>query len=77
MKTKAMQTIRERESAIEAAREAYTAERGSIEAKILAVLPGLSQEELMELAEECGEEEGPDHCFKCAAWHLYVSRDSQ
>ena len=39
------------------------------------LLPDLTSEELMKLAEQCGEETGPEHCIFCAAWHEYVDRE--
>lgn len=34
----------------------------------------LTIEELQQLADQCGEELGPDHCVYCAAWELAVEQ---
>lgn len=36
-----------------------------------------SQDELLKAAEECGEEEGDLHCWRCYAWMLWVDRQEE
>lgn len=37
-------------------------------------LESMTQGQLLALAEQCGAEEGPDHCRSCEAWWLYIER---
>ncbi|MGV8847236.1 MAG: hypothetical protein ACOH1Y_11745 [Propionicimonas sp.] len=39
-----------------------------------AVIKGWDQEQLLAAAKDCGEEDGPGHCWRCAAFDLYTTR---
>lgn len=46
-------------------------ERRQAQERLSGRLYSLSKEQLLELAEKCGSEEGADHCLYCEAWDIY------
>lgn len=51
---------------------ALNRQRAHIESRYTDLLDGLTKDELYEIATHCGEERGPDHCYRCEAWSMWV-----
>lgn len=58
-----------------AARLRYEELRSAYDDQQVREIVAWDQEDLLAAAEECGDESGDDHCWRCFAWTLYNQRE--
>lgn len=69
-----LDNVKQLDEGYRAAMRNLARERAEKEAWYSARLKDLSTEELLYLAEQCGAEIGPEHCYRCEAWYMYIER---
>lgn len=72
-----MTTAQELKTRFAPAEAALRNMQNMLDAEQRATLPELNKDELYILATECGAEMGPDHCWKCEAWDMWLDMEDE